>query len=349
MRVAIDTTPLQSGHKLRGIGFYTGQLIEALKRYENKHSYQFFTRGQIVPENADLVHYPYFDPFFFTLPLSKPKPTVVTVHDLIPIAYSQNFPRGIRGELKWQTQKLSLQKARAVITDSNASKQDIHTFTGFPLESISVVYLAPSEIFRPMRDTKNLTEVSKRLLLPNRFILYVGDVNWNKNISGLLRAFTIVQKKIDDLKLILVGKQFLNKELEETQIINALINSLGINSYIVRPGFVDENDLASVYSLATVYIQPSFAEGFGFPILEAMACGCPVVAANTSSLPEIAGPSKLVNPARPEAIADGLFWVFGMSATERRKLVQEGNQWLKRFSWRKVARETVAVYEKTLD
>ena len=348
MRIAIDVSPFQSGHKIRGVGKYTELLIRALKQYKSEHSYHSFTRGQSIPKNIDLVHYPFFDPFFLTLPFLKFRPTVVTVHDLIPIAHAQHFPRGIRGEVKWQIQRLSLRGAKEVITDSKASKQDIRTFAGVPLNNISVVYLAPLEIFHPNKDSNALSRVSKFLLLPHRFILYVGDVNWNKNIPGLLRAFALIRKKVNGLKLVLVGKQFLNTDLIETQIINALIKSLNINSFVLRLGFVSEINLAAVYGLASVYVQPSFAEGFGFPVLEAMACGCPVVAANVSSLPEIAGPSKLVDPTKAQSIADGMLWMLNKSESERKMLIHEGNDWVKRFSWRQVAKETVAVYEKAL-
>lgn len=339
MRIAIDTTPLQTGHKLRGIGFYTEQLIEALQEHESKHSYYFFTRGQKIPKNVDLVHYPYFDPFFLTLPFAKNKPTVVTVHDLIPIAYPKHFPKGVRGEIKWQIQKKSLRAAKTVITDSKASQRDIHEFTEFPNERIYVIYLAPSAVFHP---------TSGRLKLPARFVLYVGDVNWNKNVPGLLQAFNIARKSIADLKLVLVGKQFFNYELIETRDINKLIHKLDVENEVVRPGFVKDEELAVIYSLASVYVQPSFAEGFGFPILEAMACGCPVVASNVSSLKEIAGPSRLVDPTNSEDISTGILEVLKKSASEREKLIEKGRKWLERFSWKRVAQETAAVYEKSL-
>lgn len=339
MRIAIDTTPLQTGHKLRGTGFYTKQFIEALQEYESKYSYYFFTRGQIVPKNVDLVHYPYFEPFFLTLPFAKNKPTVVTVHDLIPIAYPKHFPKGIRGEIKWQIQKASLRTVRAVITDSKASQEDIEKLTGFPSDQTYVVYLAPSAVFRP---------ASGRLKLPRRFVLYVGDVNWNKNIPGLLQAFNMAQKSIQDLKLVLVGAQFLNEKLVETREINKIIDELHLDKEVIRLGFVKDEELAVIYSLASVYVQPSFAEGFGFPILEAMACGCPVAASNVSSLKEIAGPSRLFDPTKSEDISKGILDVLKKSGSEREKLIKEGGKWLERFSWKNVAHETVAVYEKAL-
>lgn len=337
MHVAIDVTPLESGHKLRGIGSYTKQLIKALKKHKSEHSFTFFTRGQSVPENADLVHYPYFDPFFITLPLIKPKPTVVTVHDLIPIVFSNHFPRGLRGEINWRIQRLSLKNVRAIITDSLSSKQDIARFTRFPQGKIYVVRLAPAKVF-----------VKKKLrVFKNSYILYVGDVNWNKNIPGLLRAFTNIRQK-ENINLVLVGKQFLNSDLPETIGINGLIKKLSLGSSVKKLGYVSDEELAALYSHAQMYVQPSFAEGFGFPILEAMACGCPVVCSNPSSMSEISGPSVLVNPCKHDDIARGITSVLQLTGDQRERMVQEGFHWVKKFDWQKVARETIQVYESVV-
>ncbi len=348
MQIAIETFPLKSGHRLRGTGSYTRQLIEALEKYEGKHSYYLFTRGQKLPKNIDLVHYPYFDPFFLTLPLLKMTPTVVTVHDLIPIIFEDHFSRGLRGEIKWRIQKLSLMSASAVLTDSLASKEDIACVTGIDEQKIRVVYLSPSESFHPVVDKKTLTRVQKKYDLPEKFILYVGDVNWNKNIHGLLHAFSRVIKIRPQTSLVLVGKQFHNERLSEIVRLNKLIRDLKLMGNIYRPGYVDDNDLPSMYSLASVYTQPSFAEGFGFPVLEAMACGCPVVASNASSLKEIAGPSLLVNPSDTASMSAGIITVLEKTSSEREAIIKNGFDWVKRFSWQKVARETVAVYERVL-
>src|SRR5258706_7275203 len=104
MHIAIDTSPLANGHKFRGVGSYTQSLIDALQKYEGEHQYSFFT-GNAVFKDVDIVHYPYFDPFFLTLPFKKTKPTIVTVHDLIPLLYPDKFPPGLRGKVKWYIQQ----------------------------------------------------------------------------------------------------------------------------------------------------------------------------------------------------------------------------------------------------
>ncbi|MBI5449603.1 glycosyltransferase family 4 protein [Candidatus Gottesmanbacteria bacterium] len=340
MHIAIDTTSLEGEHRDRGIGSYTGLLIEALQKYENKHSYSFFTRKQKVPKSADIVHYPYFDPFFLTLPLVKSKPVVVTVHDVIPLVYPEYFPSGVRGKVKWYIQRASLRGARRIITDSFASKQDIQKIVGVPDALIDTVYLAPGDIFRPINDKKELSSVQRKYQLPTQYLLYVGDVNWNKNVIGLLRA------KPKGLKLVLVGKSFKSDALSETQRINALIHAIQADADIIRTGYVTDAELAAIYNLATAYIQPSFAEGFGLPVLEAFSSGCPVICARGSSLDEIAGPAIRVDASDQDAIFQGIKIAINISIGEREKLRQKQFTWVRQFTWRKTAGATVGAYEK---
>ncbi len=349
MHIGIDISPTRSGHRARGIGNYAKLLEEALRQIKCEHSFYFFTRGEKLPKNIDLVHYTYFDPFFLTLSLLQPIPFVVTVHDLIPLAYPERFPKGVRGEVKWAIQKKALRHARRIITDSKASKTDIHKIVGYKPEEIDVVYLAPSPVFKPVTDRKFLLQVKQKYSLSEEFILYVGDVNWNKNIIGMLKAFTELKSwnpNPKNLKMVFVGKAFLDDSLAETQEINKTIQSLGLSEDILKLGFVSEEDLVALYNSANVYLQPSFAEGFGFPVLEAMACGCPVVASNTSSLSEIAGPSVMINPHDPEDIARGINSILRSRA--KPELSKEAIAWAKNFTWKKAAEETISVYEKTV-
>lgn len=344
MRIAIDTSPMQGGHKGRGIGKYAKLLVEALQNNKTKHSFYFFTRGEKLPKNIDLIHFPYFDPFFLTLPLFQSIPFVVTVHDLIPLAYPKKFPKGLRGEIKWKIQKKALQRAYRIIADSNASKIDIQKIVGYKPEKIDVIYLAPSSVFKPIVDRKILLKVKQKYSLPEKFVLYVGDINWNKNISGLLEAFSEVSRGVKDIQLVLVGKAFLNKQLPEVQLINHTICEMHLENSIKKLGFVPDEDLAAIYSNASVYVQPSFAEGFGFPVLEAMACGCPVVCSDVSSLTEIAGPAVKVNPNNPSNIANGIEQILGSKETQA--LSEKEITWAKKFSWEKVAQQTITAYER---
>lgn len=345
MRIAIDITPLETGDKDRGVGTYTKLLIEALQTYENKYSYHFFTRVQNVPENVDLIHYPFFDPFFLTLPVIKSRPTVVTAHDLIPLVFPEHFPAGFRGTLKWQIQRFSLGSAARVITDSDTSKADIIRITGISPDNVDVVRLAPASGFRAVTDKALLRAVAAKYKLPDRFILYVGDINWNKNILGMLAAFQKLNTR--KVKLVLVGKAFTERS-PEADAIRASIDTLGVRDQVIMPGFVHFDDLPAFYSLASVYVQPSCYEGFGLPVLEAMASGCPVISSRSPGLLEIAGPAIMVDPNNHGDLAVRLREVLAMSAARRLKLIRDGTLWARRFSWETVAHQTVQSYEKSV-
>jgi glycosyltransferase involved in cell wall biosynthesis len=344
MNIAIDVSPLDSRHKKRGIGIYTARLVDALQTFESEHSYTFFSSGQPVPKNTDVVHYPYFDPFLLTLPIYKASNTVVTVHDLIPLVFSDKFPCGIRGSIKWAIQKWSLKRVKRIITDSNASKKDISRIVGFPDSSIDTVYLAPSALNTHVSDVHSLL---KKYSLPEKYFLYVGDINWNKNIIGLLTAFIEFQKITGSKDvLVLAGGAFLKKDIKEMSEIRSFILSHDLEKNVRTPGFIQAEDLPLLYKQAFALIQPSFAEGFGLPVLEAMQLGCPVVSSNTSSLAEILGPSIAIDPYDIKNMALGLLKMSQLSKQDREKLIVEGKKWANQFTWKRVAHETIAVYSK---
>lgn len=350
MHIAIDVSPLYDANKARGVGFYAQHLIDALQKFTSPHRYTFFRQGEHIPQHIDLVHYPYFDPFFRTLPLWKKVKTVVTVHDLIPLAFPKHFPVGVKGKLNWYIQRHALQKANAVITDSHASETMLSRYANISGHKIYPIYLAPDAAFYRDIPHDQFTYVKKNYNLPEHYILYVGDINWNKNISGLLQSYAkalSVSRDNERYHLVLVGKSFLNDSLGEMQVINSLIASLGISSFVHKIGFIPQEDLIALYTSAIVYIQPSFAEGFGLPVLEAMTCGCPVVSAKGSSLDEISGPSVRIDPYDIEDMTQGILDVIQMRAHDRSALGEKGKRWSQRFTWQKVAKATIQVYETT--
>src|SRR3989304_1500986 len=186
MKVAIDTSPLKTEHKARGIGAYTKNLIEEFKRGEQNIDFAFFDNGEI-PKADDLVHYPYFDLYFRTLPLRKNKPRIVTIHDVIPLIFPQHYPAGLKGRINFFFQKFALKNVDAVICDSGTSREDIANKLSVPKNKIHVVYLAASSSFKKIDDQKFLNEVCNKYRLPKKFVLYVGDVNWHKNIEKKLK------------------------------------------------------------------------------------------------------------------------------------------------------------------
>jgi len=345
IKVHIDDQPLKNESAFRGVGEYTRNLIEALGKQKNLILVQ-------KDEDSDVVHYPYFDLFFLILPFFKKRPTVVTIHDVTPLIFPEHYPPGMRGNLKFKIQRFSLKSTEAVITDSVSSKKDIVKYLGFPEEKTFVIYLAPRKEFGRLATGNWQLAIREKYKLPDRFVLYVGDVNYNKNILGLVRAFAKTQRfkdsKIQRSGMVLVGKAFENRELPEVRVILQLIEELGLVNEVKVLGFVPTKDLVGIYNCATVYCQPSFYEGFGLPVLEAMACGCPVVAANTASLPEICGDAAvMVNPNDIGSIADGLKKLI-RDENLRRDLTEKGLEQAQKFSWEKAAGETVKVYERIL-
>ena len=345
MKVAIDVSPLQTGHKVRGSGFYLEHLKNALTKYFPQTDYIFFQRGEKIPNDVDLVHFPYFEPFFLALPIYKKFKTVVTVHDLTPIVFPQAFPKGIKGELKWQMQRFALKKADAVITDSESSRKDIVKFVGVNSSKINVIHLAAGEQFRKLEDGNWREEVKKRYGLPERFVLYVGDVTWNKNLPRLINA-----AKKNNLPLVMIGKSLAEENYDKSNPWNADLNRINKlaedDKNIIRLGFVSMDELVQIYNLATVFVMPSLYEGFGLPILEAMACGCPVITSKEGSLPEVAGDVVFyVDAYDVDSISKGIEKIFSDKKLQK-ELSGKGLTHVKKFSWRKTAQETLKVSKK---
>jgi len=265
----------------------------------------------------------------------------VTVHDVIPLLFPEHYPPGVRGKLNFQAQKLSLKTAKAIITDSEASQKDIVNYLSVDEKKVFPIYLAAAKKFRPVGEVGTLKRVIANYQLPKKYVLYVGDVNYHKNVLALVEAC----KKIN-VPLVIVGKQAAVKDFDQSHIENQplvrLIKDYGGDPSVLRLGFVPDQDLAAVYSLATVYCQPSLAEGFGLPVLEAMACGAPVVATKAGSLPEIVGQSAVL--VNPNSLTDGLKKVLS-SAGLRGKLKTRGFAQVQKFSWEQTARQTLDVYQ----
>jgi glycosyltransferase involved in cell wall biosynthesis len=344
MKIAIDISPLQTGHKVRGPGFYLEHLKDALVKYFPDNNYIFFQRGEKIPNDVDLVHFPYFEPFFLALPIYKKFKTVVTVHDLTPIVFPQAFPRGIKGEIKWQMQKYALKKADAIITDSQCSKKDIVKLTGINSSKIHVVYLAAGEQFQKLETGDWKSEIIRKYSLPDKFLLYVGDVTWNKNLPRLLDAI-----KELGIPLVMIGKSLASENYDRDNPWNADLNRVNElvkgDANIIRLGFVEMDELVKIYNLAVALIMPSLYEGFGLPILEAMACGCPVITSKEGSLPEVAGDAAFYVAAYDiDNLTKGIEKVFNDKDLQA-NLIKDGLGQVKKFSWKKTAQETFRVYK----
>lgn len=349
MKIALDITPIKGefkGHKVRGVGFYLSYLKRALETYCSEHEFIFFTQQEAIPKNVDLVHYPYFEPFFVTLPLIKGKKRVITVHDLTPLIFPDHFPPGIKGTVKWYIQRSGLQISEAVITDSNASKRDIRKVAHIKEEKIHVAYLAAAEEFKQISQ-KKIKEVKEKYSLPEKFALYVGDITWNKNVPRLMQACSIA-----NVPLAMVGKTLVDENFDRNNPWNKDILSVhtlaNTDDRFKRLGFVPTEDLVALYNSATVFVFPSVYEGFGLPILEAMQSGTPVITTRESCLLEVGGEAAYyVNGFDSRDIAKGISEVF-YSRNLQDSLSEKGIKQAKKFSWEQTAKQTVAVYEHVL-
>jgi glycosyltransferase involved in cell wall biosynthesis len=345
IKVAIDSGPLTGGHAIRGVGAYTASLVKYLRKEDLKLEVVDFKQTDL--SKYDLVHYPYFNLFFLTLPFSKKAATVVTIHDLIPLIYPKEYPPGLKGKLRYLIQKVLSKKIDGAIAVSETSKKDIVRFLGIPQEKIKVIYEAPRPIFKKLKAGDWQSEIRKHYSLPEKFVLYVGDVNYNKNILGLAEAC-----KIAKVPLVIVGKQAavedFDKKHPENRSFVEFLEKYGNDPEIMRIGFVPDKDLVAIYNLASVYCQPSFYEGFGLPVLEAFTCDTPVIIAKTQALVEVAGEAALVaNPKNPKELAEAISEVV-KSPSLKAQLVRRGRERVKDFSWAKTAKKTFEFYRQVL-
>lgn len=342
MKVIISQKKLHAASNTRGIGVYTRELITALqKEYpKDKISTTVLTSSH---GSINLIHYPYFDPFFLTLKVFSKIPTIVTIHDLIPLKFPLHFPVGIKGKIKWFIQRMKLRYVDHIITDSECSKKDIVQLIGVESSRVTVIPLGPNQSEQvPLRMANKIVG---RYHLPQRYLLYVGDINWNKNVTGLIKAFGEIKDK--DLSLVLVGKIFSDKPNipEYKQVKNAIRDS-GKADKIIILGYVPSHHLSVIYSRATLYVQPSWYEGFGLPILEAMKFGCPVATSNRGSLPEIGGDA--VAYFDPKSDMREVIESLVRSPEKLAELSIKGLERAKIFTWVTTARLTHKVYEQVL-
>lgn len=346
--VALDTSPLESGHQGRGVGTYTKNLQAALKSASTNLTFHFTPKP--LTTSPDLIHYPYFDLFFHTLPLFPSTKTVVTIHDVIPLLFPKFFPPGIRGHIKFFLQQLALDRVDHIITDSLSSKKDIIKHLKVPAHKITTIYLAANSDFTPATK-KQQHSTHTKYNLPDQFLLYVGDINYNKNLHTLIEAIN----QLNSIPLIIITRSNLNTNTHEiqtaltTNLIKSALNNLQ-NPQLVRFLKVDSQpELASLYSLASFYIQPSLSEGFGLPLLESVSCGTPLICSNAGSLPEVAGSAAIYfDPAKSSYIAKAITKALDLTAHQKTKLLRTSQSHAAQFSWDKTATQTINTYHQVL-
>jgi len=373
LRVAIDGRSL-SGHRT-GVGTYTANLVEELlgcgedieitlihggglpalpwlrnpglrvreeaarPRTGNFIWSNVALRRAVRSVRPGLLHSP-----GYTLPLRPPCPCLVTLHDVSYEACPRWYPYPA-GRLRRAWYRSAARQADLVLTDSEFSRREILRVYGLPGEKVVAIPLGVDRR-RFRRDESPATQqaLKKKYQLPEDFLLFVGDIHPRRNVDGIaaaLEALRLRRRESRDLGLVLVGRL-----LEGVGSRGA--PAIAASGLVRHLGYVPEEELPAFYSLARAFVFPSYYEGFGLGVLEAMACGCPAVVGRGTSCEEVAGAAAVaVNPADVRSIADGIETLV-LRPDRAAWHVEQGLRRAERFSWSRTARETLSAYRRVL-
>jgi glycosyltransferase involved in cell wall biosynthesis len=352
-----------------GIGIYTANIVKALLTVDTHNQYHLLYRDPA--HMGSYAHYPnaietvidapgkfwwdqvavpryirqmkidvVFNPKL-SIPLNAGCKTVLISHGGAFFVVPQAYPWYNRAYFTL-TNQFYFRRASAIISVTELGGQEIVKYMHVASRKVHPIHESYNERCRVL-PKENLAEVKEKYHLPDHFLLWVGGISPLKNIGNLLRAYAQVAGQIPH-QLVMAG--FLRWKFSDDL---QLIDELGLKDRIVFTNYVPPEDIPALYNLADLFVFPSIYEGFGLPILEAMACGCPVITSTTGYAPEVAGGAGLlVNPYRPEEIAEAIRKVLG-DDLQRQKMIQDGLQWVKHFSWEKTARETLALFESLVD
>ncbi len=374
LAVGFDATPAvrQGG----GIGRYTRELLRALAAADPEIRYRLFYASPpgapahalpALPANFSVRALPFDDVWFarvwhrarlplpvewitgridlfhspdFTLPPTRRGTrTLLTVHDLSFVRDPESAVPVLRAYLN-QVVPRSVARADHVLADSAATRDDLIDLYGAAPEKISILYSGVNESFRPVQEAASLAAVRARYRLGDApFILAVGTLQPRKNYARLIQAFA--QLDDPDLSLVIAGGRGWLYEA-----IFAEVERLNLGQRVIFPGFVVDEDLPALYSAAAVLAYPSIYEGFGLPILEAFACGTPVVTSTASCLPEVAGDAALLVPPTDVAALAGALARAMHDTTLRARLVQAGQDRARQFSWAQSAQTLTRLYRE---
>ncbi len=267
---------------------------------------------------------------------------VVTIPDLWLDRHPQ-YSRKLFGQrASFYRARRTAWRARKVITISQHSAKDIMSLYGLPLERIAVIPCGVSDDFRPNRDPRVVEELRRRIgLNADKYILFIGGADPRKNHATLVEAYAGRVEQLKPCTLVLVG--------DPVHRVGSYMNTVrtyGLEAKVVCPGRVSFEDLRVLYSAADLFVFPSIYEGFGMPVLEAMACGAPVITSNTTSLPEVAGDAAiLVDPLDARELGEAMVRVLSDEKL-REALREKGFERVKHFTWEQAARRTMEVYRE---
>lgn len=379
MRILVDARHLSDPQRT-GVGEYTVELLRALFGIDSENAYELLSTGMRRPDqptthvavpNKLLKATTYFArrPFFDRLATAPPDllflpnlnftsippglPYVLTIHDLSWKIFPEFFSHKMRLWHAMSRPGELIGNAAAIIVPSQSTKEDVVRFFQKPPDQVHVIPHGTDPMFRPDFQPQDHGARSRHKL-PKRFALFVGTLEPRKNIVALVDAVDAYRRETgDDLHLVLAGgwgwkSGEIRKRIEFTATLVASRRDgtkVPVNSWIHVLGYVPREDLPALYRAAAVFAWPSVYEGFGLPVLEAMASGTPVITSHTSSLPELTrGAAILVNPYRTDEITLALRELLSSSALQER-LRRAGIERAKDFSWDKAARETLRVFK----
>ena len=379
MRIGIDATPIQKGSG-GGIPRYVDNLLKCFtcdaktqdeyflylsaREFTNQLALQNLSKmavqkrtatmpwilykhlglsRQLRHDKIDLFHSP--TP---TLPMMKACKYVMTVHEVSYELYPDWYPK--RERLYWSLGLglYAVRNADKIIADSQSTKNDLIRFYKVPKDKVEVIYLGVDlKNFKPVDDQSTLEALRKRYLINGPFILYVGMIFTKRNIPRLLLAFKKLKKKYAlPHKLVLAGPTIPGHYID----IGFLAQEFGLSKDIVHinTSFGDDPSLPALYSAAELFVYPSLYEGFGLPLLEAMACATPVITSNVSSMPEVVGDAGItINPYDVDELAKAMYQVLS-DENLRSNLRTAGLKRCKTFTWEKTALETLRVYTEVI-
>ncbi|MDP2934489.1 MAG: glycosyltransferase family 1 protein [bacterium] len=310
----------------------------------------------------------FLSPHFLLLPVSRGTKIIVVFHDLSFVRFPEFFSFLKLLWHKFIYPKNQAKKANLIIAVSDSTKNDLVNLYGIPREKIKVIYPAVGKEFRPIEKTDSkFLKVKEKYNLPNSFILYFGTIEPRKNILGLVEAFEKIKKQetkvplevqwdgfegvvrgekknffdFKELKLVIAGNRgWLYKDVFEK------IEKSPYGEDIIITGFIEEEDKPYLYNLAEIFVYPSFFEGFGFPPLEAMACGIPTAVSNKSSLPEVVGDSAVMfDPQNIDEIGFAIKNIL-QDGELKESLIEKGLRRAKLFDWDKTADGFLDVFKK---
>jgi glycosyltransferase involved in cell wall biosynthesis len=368
MRFGLDGIPLRE--QKSGIGHYTLELARALAALEPAHEFEIVSPGPFPsPEtSAPNLHFtdaharglerrywwPIGLPLYcrraafalfhgtnFDLPYWTRSPTVLTIHDLSLLLFPETHEKHLVRRAR-RVMPLMVRKATAIITPSETVKREVCEHLGVSEDKVFAIPEAARACFYPA--TLYETEpVRQRLGIEPEFILFVGTVEPRKNLLTLARAFERIAKTHARLQLVIAGqKGWLSDDLM------AYLKKSAIHDRVLFTGHLSDDDLRVLYSSCRVFVYPSLYEGFGLPLLEAMACGAPVVTSNVGSIVETVGnAARLISPTDPDDLAQAITALLD-DTREREHLSASGIEHAKNFSWARTAAATWKVYQKII-